>query len=122
MKTICGMLTAALVLISPMAAQAAEYQGFDADKGWNATFLLWLQKYKPAPENVSIGIEGSRIHAYLVAGTFAGTYSVQRLRHQPSTPNAAIRAIMDGGTGKMLGFIGDRVYLLTWTKGADTPR
>jgi hypothetical protein len=29
---------------------------------------------------------------------------------------------MDGGTGKMLGFIGDRVYLLTWTKGADTPR
>jgi hypothetical protein len=43
MKTICGVLTAALVLISTMAAQAAEYQAFDAGRGWNATFLQWLQ-------------------------------------------------------------------------------
>ena len=116
MKTICGVLTAALVLISTMAAQAAEYQAFDAGRGWNATFLQWLQKYKPAPENVSVGIEGPLIHAYLVPGTFAGIYSVQRMRHPPGAPKAAIRAIMDGGTGKILGFMGDRVYLLTWTK------
>jgi hypothetical protein len=64
MKTICGVLTAALVLISTLAAQAAEYQAFGAERGWNATFLQWLQKYKPAPENVSVGIEGQRIHAY----------------------------------------------------------
>jgi hypothetical protein len=63
-----------------------------------------------------VGIEGPRIHAYLVPGTFAGIYSVQHMRHPPAAPQAAIRAIMDGGTGKVLGFMGDRVYVLTWTK------
>lgn len=124
MKPLLSILTAAFVLLSPMAVGAAEYQGFDAERGWNASFLQWLQKYKPAPENVSVGIEGAHIHAYLVPGTFAGMYSVQRLRHPPTAPQAAIRAIMDGGTGKIIGFIGDRVYLLTWTKAqpGDTNR
>jgi hypothetical protein len=37
MKAICGVLAAALVLISTLAAQSAEYRAFDAERGWNAT-------------------------------------------------------------------------------------
>jgi len=119
MKALFGLLATALVLLSPMAAGAAEYQEFDAAaRSWSPSFLQWLQKYKPAPENVSVGIDRAYIHAYLVPGTFAGIYSIQRMTHPPGKHQRAIRAIMDGGTGKILGFIGDHVYLLTWTKPA----
>lgn len=118
MKTICGVLTAALVvLMSSMAAGAAEYQHFSGEaKTWRTGIVEWLHKFKPTPDNVSVGISGEDVHAYLVPGQFPGTYSVLRMKHSADKPSGSIRAFMDGATGKILGFHGESVYVLTWTK------
>jgi hypothetical protein len=116
MKKACGVLAATFILVSALAAQAAEYQSFSDAKAWRTEFLQWLAKFKPAPEAITVGISGSTIHAYLVPGTFAGAYTIQRLQHPPNGPNNALKSIMDGGTGKIIGFIDGRVFILTWTK------
>jgi hypothetical protein len=116
MKKACGVLAAAFILVSALAAQAAEYQSFSDAKPWRSEFLQWLSKFKPAPEAITVGISGSTIHAYLIPGSFGGTYTVQRMQHPQNGPNNAIKAILDGGTGKILGFIDNRIYILTWTK------
>jgi hypothetical protein len=143
------MLLAALVsLILSATANAAEYQYFNArtNARWTADLLTFLQKNKPTPENISVAITpAGDVHAYVVPGQFAGIYSIERLlRHPVDRPNALVRAIIDGGTGRMIGFVPragpvlpagqmppppmpDKddgagppaqfdVYLLTWTK------
>jgi hypothetical protein len=65
-----------------------------------------MQKNKPTPDNVSIAITpAGDVHAYVVPGQFAGIYSIERLlRHPVDHPNALVRAIIDGGAGRMIGF------------------
>jgi hypothetical protein len=42
-------------------------------------------------------------------------------KHPASRPNGIIRAVVDGGTGKILGFTGKDVFVLTWTKPQQDP-
>jgi hypothetical protein len=139
----------ALISVSS-AANAAEYLHVNGhDQHWASDLMAFLLKNKPSPENVTIGMTPDfDIHAYVVPGTFTGVYTLQRLRHAPERANALVKAIMDGGTGKIIGFEhplqqgqapepptapmqgdakppdgpGDQdrmnVYLLTWTKPA----
>src|ERR1700744_2703988 len=106
MKMIKAVIAAALFSLSTVA-YAADYQYFNAqtDPHWRTDLLAWLAKDKPAPTDVSIGItpdgEG---HAYAVAGQFTGIYSFQRLRHPNDRANNAIKAMMDGGIGRVIGF------------------
>ncbi len=134
------LVAAAVAIIVSTAANAAEYLYLNAvtNKRWTGDLLIWLQKNKPSPENISIAITpAGDVHAYIVPGSFAGTYSVDRLlRHPANHPNTLIRAIIDGGTGRLIGFAPSEppqhagqdsgapggaperfdVYILTWTK------
>jgi len=114
-KMSCGFVAAALVMLASAAAQAAEYQMFDSEKAWRGPLIQFLTKNRPDPANISIGIQGSRIHAYVVAGSFTGTYSLQRMTHGEG-PNGLIKALVDGGTGKIIGCQNEYCYLLTWSK------
>ena len=148
MKMIKAAVAAAALLVLSRAANAADYQFFSGrtDPHWRSDLLAWLAKEKPDPTNVSIGITADgEVHAYAVQGQFTGIYSVQRLRHPNDRPNSALRAMMDGGTARIIGFAPARerlgeeapapgaeapeeapapnasrakfsVYLLTWTK------
>ncbi len=117
MKMGYGALVAAIVMVFSVAAEAAEYQHFNVqDKRWRRTFSEWVQKFRPSPENITSGISGEDIHVYLVPGQFTGTYSLLRGKHAPDRANAIIRALLDGGTGKIVGFAGEYVFILTWTK------
>jgi hypothetical protein len=107
MKLMCGAITGALLLIFSGTSNAAEYQYFNGQSpNWRSGLLQWLSRYKPAPENVSIGITPNfDIQAYLVPGQFSGVYSLQRLHHAAGNrPNGVIRSLMDGTTGKIIGF------------------
>jgi hypothetical protein len=112
-------LVAAMFLLSPLSASAAEYQHFTIEKGtrWRTSFLDWLHRFKPAPEGVTAGIlGGTEVHAYLVPGQFNGIYKLMHIRHPPDKPHNAIGAALDGGTGKILGFSNEGIYVLTWSK------
>lgn len=129
-------LAAAVAMIVSTAVHAAEYQylNINANKKWRLDLLAFLQKNKPSPDyGVSISITpAGDVHAYVVPGAFTGIYSIERVHHHPvDHPNSVIRALMDGGTGRIIGFVpSDRsdkpegeqrasrfdVYMLTWTK------
>jgi hypothetical protein len=114
---IVGLATTTLA--SSISASAAEYQLFTIEKGtgWRTGFLNWLQRFKPAPEGVTAGIAGgTELHAYVVPGNFSGIYKLMHIKHAPDRPNNAIGAALDGGTGKILGFSNEGVYVLTWSK------
>jgi hypothetical protein len=133
------------------AANAADYLHVNGhNQHWASDILALLQKDKPvSPGGVTIGMTPDfDIHVYVVPGTFTGIYTIQRMRHAPDRANAAVKAILDGGTGMIIGFQprqpqqqgqppetpnapgqGDAnnssgnqgqssVYLLTWTKPA----
>jgi hypothetical protein len=74
---------------------------------WTSDLSAFLQKNKPTPDNISIAITpAGDVHAYVVPGQFAGVYTIDRLlRHPVDRPNPLIRAIIDGGTGRMIGFM-----------------
>jgi hypothetical protein len=112
-----AFVAAALILMAATNAHAAEYQIFDGSRNWRSSFLQYLAKYRPSPDGISVGMMGNRIHAYLVPGGFSGTYALQRVRHSPNGPNSMVRALVDGGNGKILGFIDDYCIVLTWTRG-----
>ncbi len=132
--TIARMLVATVVaIIVSTAVHAAEYQYLNAstNKRWQADLLAFMQKNKPTPDNVSIAMTpAGDVHAYVVPGQFAGTYSIERLlRHPVDHPNLLLRALIDGGTGRMIGFAPGQqpaagpngqpsfdVFVLTWTK------
>jgi hypothetical protein len=148
MKTARMLFVAFVSIILSATAHAAEYQYLNArtNARWTSDLLAFLQKNKPTPDNISIAITpNGDVHAYAVPGQFAGIYSIERLlRHPVDHPNALVRAIVDGGTGRMIGFVPSRgptptpgqpqppplpgkeeggepptqfdVYLLTWTK------
>jgi hypothetical protein len=118
MKKTRGILVAAFMLMLYAPAGAAEYQYFSGQSPhWRTSLLEWLNKQKPTPESVTAGITGNfDIHVYAVPGQFAGTYSLQHSKHPANKPSGLIRALVDGGTGKILGFNGNDVYVLTWTK------
>ncbi len=102
-------LAIALVAASIFAtsAFAAEYQYLNArtNPHWRTDLLAWLQKFKPTPDGVSIGITSTGdVHAYAVQGAFTGIYSIERLRHPVDRANPIIRSFMDGGTGRIIGF------------------
>jgi hypothetical protein len=145
MKLVGVLFALALASLSSVA-NAAEYLHVNGhDQHWASDLMAFLLKNKPSPENVTIGMTPDfDIHAYVVPGTFTGVYTLQRLRHASERANALVKAIMDGGTGKIIGFEhplqpgqptapmqgdakppdgpGDQdrmnVYLLTWTKPA----
>jgi len=130
------MLVAVVVaIIVSTAVHAAEYQFLNAstNKRWRGDLLLFLQKNKPDPANVSIAMTpAGGVHVYIVPGQFAGAYSIEKLLHHPAEhPNALLRAVIDGGTGRMIGFTPSEqpaagpsaeatfdVFILTWTKPA----
>jgi hypothetical protein len=107
MRMIKAAAAATALFLLSTAANAADYQYFNAqtDPHWRSDLLAWLQKTKPAPTDISIGITpDGEVHAYAVAGQFTGIYSIQRLRHPNDRANNAFKTIMDGGTGKIIGF------------------
>src|SRR5882757_6227934 len=113
MKMICGVLTAALLLTSAISADASEYQHFKGPKNWRTSLIEFLHRFKPAPETVSTGIAGDfDVHVYLVPGQFNGTYSILHMKHPPDRASNTIKSLVDGGTAKILGFIGEDVYVL----------
>jgi hypothetical protein len=118
MKKTRGILIAAVMLMLYAPAGAAEYQYFNGQTpNWRTSLVKWLNEQKPAPESVTAGIgENFVVHVYVVPGQFAGTYSVQHGKHSANRPSSIIRALVDGGTGKILGFNGSDVFILTWTK------
>jgi hypothetical protein len=124
MKTIRGALAAALMMISGMSAQAAEY-GFFKGPTWRTALIDFIKQFKPNPENVTGGITGDLgVHVYLVPGQFTGTYSLLHIERHPADRALGIfKALVDGGNAKIFGFIGNDVYILTWTKpvSAKTP-
>jgi hypothetical protein len=102
-------LAVALVAASIFAtsAFAAEYEYLNGrtNPRWRTDLLAWLQKFKPTPDGVSIGItQTGDVHAYAVQGAFTGIYSIERLRHPIDRANPILRTIMDGGTGRIIGF------------------
>jgi hypothetical protein len=101
-------VAAAILIILSAVAHAAEYQYFNmhTDPRWRSDLVAWLTQKKPTPDNVSIAMTpAGDIHTYVVPGAFAGIYSIERIFHHPTDrPNALIRAIIDGGTGRMIGF------------------
>ena len=108
MRSARTFIAAAVSIILSTAANAAEYQYLNSrtNPRWPSDLVAFLQKNKPTPDNISIAITpAGDVHAYVVPGQFTGTYSVERLlRHPVDRPNALLRAIIDGGTGKMIGF------------------
>jgi hypothetical protein len=107
MKTMKLAAAAALLCIISTAASAADYQYLNGkvDSHWRSDLLAWLAKNKPDPTNVSIGITpDGDVHAYAVPGQFTGIYSIQRLHHPSDRANAAFRAMVDGGIGRIIGF------------------
>lgn len=118
MKLICGALVAAVGLMSAAAAYAAEYQHFNGeDPHWRSEVRDFLVKYRPSPENISAGFSGDAdLHVYVVPGQFTGTYTLLHLKHRKSKPNSVVKSLLDGGNGKILGYQGDGVYMLTWTR------
>jgi hypothetical protein len=107
MRMIKAAAAAAALFLLSTAANAADYQYFNAqtDPHWRSDLLAWLAKDKPAPTDVSIGITpDGEVHAYAVVGQFTGIYSIQRLRHPNDRANGAFKTIMDGGTGRIIGF------------------
>lgn len=105
----CAVLVIALVAasIAVTPAFAADYQFLNGrtNPHWRADLLAWLAKDKPDPTNVSIGITpDGDVHAYVVPGTFAGIYSVQRLHHPADRADPAFRSMVDGGIGRIIGF------------------
>jgi hypothetical protein len=115
-KMTCGFVAAALVMLATVAAHAAEYQAFDGEKGWRSGLIQFLTKNRPNPEGISIGLQGSRVHAYAMPGSFGGTYSIQRIKHPNNAPSGVIKALVDGGTGRIIGFMDEYCYILTWSK------
>src|SRR5580704_11083838 len=98
MKLVRSILAVSLIALSP-AANAADYLYVNGhNQHWASDLLAFLQKNKPTPDNVTIGMTPNfDIHAYVVPGAFAGVYTLQRLSHAPDRANAVIKAIVDGG-------------------------
>jgi hypothetical protein len=123
MKTIRGALAAALVVLtSAMSVQAAEY-GHYSGSLWRNGVDEFLQPKdaktpKCTPESVTGGITGQdNVHIYCIRGGFTGTYTLLLYpRHPVDRANLTIKALVDGGNARILGFIGDDAYVLTWTK------
>jgi hypothetical protein len=125
MKTIRGALAAALLLTSALSVQAADYAHFKGP-GWRNELVNFLNggpaqtaTKKCDPASVTGGISGQQdVHVYcLTGGGFAGTYTLLLYpRHLADQPNSTIKALVDGQVGRIFGFIGDDVYVLTWTK------
>ena len=118
MKTIHGALAAALILMSAMSAQAAEY-GYFKGPTWRTAVIDLLTRTKPDPANVTGGITGDLgVHVYVVPGGFAGTYTLLLIPNHPTDRALGVlKALVDGGNARIFGFIGNDVYILTWTKG-----
>jgi hypothetical protein len=117
MKTIRGVCVAALLLTSAMSAQASEYQHFKGGPNWRAAVIEFIHRYKASPETITGGITGDfDVHVYLVPGQFTGAYTLVHFRHPPGRALNTIKALVDGGTAKILGFFREDVYVLTWTK------
>jgi hypothetical protein len=107
MKMIKAAVAATALFLLSTAADAADYQYLNArtNTHWRSDLLAWLVKEKSDPANVSIGITADGdIHAYAVQGQFTGIYAVQRLSHPTDRANNTLRAIVDGGTGRIIGF------------------
>ena len=117
MKAIRGALAAAFVLASALSVQAAEYQNLSGPT-WRTGVEEFLKKFKPDPTTVTAGISGrGDVHIYCVPGQFVGTYTLLLYpKHPLNRPNSTIKALVDGGNAKIFGFVGDDVYVLTWTK------
>jgi hypothetical protein len=136
MKLVSSIFALGLML-GGSSANAADYLHVNGHSPhWAADILALLQKDKPTPPaGVTIGTTSDfDIHVYVVPGTFTGVYTIQRMRHLPDSANAAVKAIVDGGTGMIIGFQprqpeqqgqpagapgqgqDQSVYLLTWTK------
>lgn len=117
MRTVQVGLVVAFLLTSAMSAQAAEYQHLKGPT-WRTGLIEFLTKFKPDPQNVTGGItsEGD-VHVYLVPGQFTGTYQLlQFVRHPTDRPVGTIKALVDGGNARIFSFVGEDLYVLTWTK------
>src|SRR5579871_1374644 len=102
-----GLIAAGVGCIVSTAVEAADYQYFNGrtNKHWRTDLLAWLAKDKPDPTTVSIGITpDGDVHAYAVVGQFTGIYTIQRFHHPLDRASTGFRAIVDGGTGKIIGF------------------
>ena len=117
MKTMRVALAAAFLLTSALSAQAAEYAHFTAAT-WRIGIVDFLKKFQPDPTSVTGGISGQYdVHVYCVKGQFTGTYSLLFYpKHPTDRANLTIQALVDGGNAKIFGFVGEDVYVLTWTK------
>lgn len=150
MKLTGSIFGLAIISLSSTALGADYLHVNGHNQHWASDILALLQKDKPTPPGgVTIAMTPDfDIHVYVVPGTFTGIYTIQRMRHAPDRANAAVKAILDGGTGMIIGFQprqpqqqgqppetpnapgqGDAnnssgnqgqssVYLLTWTKPA----
>lgn len=117
MKTIRGALAAALVLTSALSVQAAEYYHFRGPN-WRNGVVDWLKATTCDPASVTAGISGrDDVHVYCLNTGFKGTYTLLLYpKHPPDRANNTIRALVDGQNARIFGFIGEDVYVLTWTK------
>jgi hypothetical protein len=125
MKTIRGALAAALLLTSALSVQAADYAHFRGPT-WRLDLVNFLNGGNPPnpqkkcdPASVTGGFTSQGdVHVYCLTGSgFAGTYTLLLYpRHSPDQANNTIKALVDGQVARIFGFIGDDVYVLTWTK------
>jgi flagellar biosynthesis GTPase FlhF len=106
MKLTGSIFGLAIISLSSTALGADYLHVNGHNQHWASDILALLQKDKPTPPGgVTIAMTPDfDIHVYVVPGTFTGIYTIQRMRHAPDRANAAIKAIMDGGSGKIIGF------------------
>ena len=50
------------------------------------------------------------------SGQFAGIYKILHMKHPPDRALGSLGGLMDGATGKILGFSDDGVWILTWER------
>jgi hypothetical protein len=133
MKTIRSAFAAALFWTCTFPVHAADYAHFRGPN-WRVDLQNWLNGIssgavahgKCDPATVTGGISGrGDVHVYCLSSGSggggssggAGTFTLLLYpRHPLDQANNTLKALVDGGIARIFAFVGEDVYVLTWTK------